>query len=881
MSRLPRHRERIRINEDWRFQREDTQAAGDALGYLRNPAVKAAVIASASASGLSPEQARLGAEHPFTQRACDDRAWRKLDLPHDWGVEGPFDIKLPGNTGKLPWAGIGWYRKTFALPASDAKRRLYLDVDGAMAYAMVWCNGVFVGGWPYGYASFRLDLTPHAIPGAENTLAIRLDNPEKSSRWYPGSGLYRNVWLVKTDSIHLANGGVTITTPVVTESRAEVAARVAVENHTAAEARLSIQTELFLGDDRVAAMPPAPLVVPPGGTGACVASVPLERPQRWSPETPACYRAVTTVLSEGAVIDAQETVFGVRTIQFTPDNGFLLNGVRVPIKGVCNHHDLGALGAAFNVRAAERQLEILKDMGANALRTSHNMPAPELLDLCDRMGFLVMVESFDAWRVAKTPNDYARLFDDWHERDLRALIRRDRNHPSVFMWCIGNEILEFGDAAAGPARAAQLTAIAHDEDPTRPTVVGSNSAESSYNGVQRGVDVMGQNYEMGGYARFRVENPDIPLVGSETASAVSTRGEYIFQTPEVAAAQRAMDIQKARDRGLPEPAPFDPATFNPVSDHKGHGQANFQMSSYDLYAPPWGRTPDDEFRAQAQNPHVAGEFVWTGFDYLGEPTPYNDDRTNLLNFHDAAGKAEMERQLKELGRLPIPSRSSYFGIVDLAGFKKDRFFLYQSHWRPDHPMVHILPHWTWPERVGLVTPVHVYTSGDEAELFLNGVSLGRRKKEPGHYRLRWNEVVYQPGELTVVAYKRGREWARTAMKTAGAPAQLNAAADHEIIANDGRDLSFVTVRVADDAGTMVPRASHTIHFDVERPGEIVAVDNGDPTSFEPFQARQRKAFNGMALVIVRAARGQAGTFTLTATSEGLRPAAIRIGIAHS
>ena len=876
----PTPRERLLFTDAWRFQKEDAKAASEALNYFKNKAVAAAVIASTTGNSLTPEHRALGVDNPITQAGFADQTWRKLNLPHDWGIEGPFDPKLPGETGKLPWMGIGWYRKTFALPAADTGRKISLEIDGAMSYAMVWCNGKFVGGWPYGYSSFRLDLTSYLKPGADNLLVVRLDNPDDSSRWYPGGGIYRNVWLVKTAPVHVAHWGTYVTTPEVSVIAAKVVHKLILQNQSNAPATVTVATDAYVRETngRLEATPafsfkPSNVIIEPGKTASLNSSASVENPRLWSLAAPALYTAVTTVTQNDKVVDRSETTFGIRSIQFTADRGFLLNGQRVQFKGVCNHHDLGALGTAFNLRAAERQLEIMQEMGVNALRTSHNMPAPELLDLCDRMGILVMDESFDCWKKGKRGSDYGQLWDDWHEKDLRALLRRDRNHPSVVMWSIGNEVLEADDKVKGPAIAAHLTAIAHDEEPTRPTVIGSNASDASYNGVQNGVDVMGQNYQLGGYAKFKKENPSIPLVGSETSSCVSSRGEYFFQTPEMdAAVNEAMDKSfAAKVKNAPPAKPF-----SPVSEDKGQGKSDFQVSSYDLYGPGWAFTPDREFEGQETNPHVHGEFVWTGFDYLGEPTPYNSDATNLLNFHDAEGKAEMARQIKELGKIQVPSRSSYFGIVDLAGFKKDRFYIYQAHWRPNFPMAHILPHWNWPGRAGLVTPVHVYTSGDEAELFLNGKSLGRKKKAPYEYRLRWNDVVYQAGELKVVAYKNGKEWAQDVIKTTGPAAKLLLTADRAKIKADGLDLSFITVTVADTNGLLVPRSKNSIKFEVSGPGEIVAVDNGDATSFEPFQASHRKAYNGLALVIVRAKKGELGSFTLIAKSEGLKDSKVTL-----
>lgn len=870
-------RERLNFDSDWCFQKGDPAGMQEHLDYS---SIKQWLLPSGAAFTKDPArqmsrpEGNLGGDIPYVKGDFNDAGWRKLTLPHDWAIEEQFQQQLPGDTGKLPFAGVGWYRKKFKMPASDAGRRIYLDLDGAMAYAMVWCNGQFVGGWPYGYSSFQLDLTPYVKAGADNQLAIRLNNPDKSSRWYPGSGIYRNVWLVKTNPIHVAHWGTYVTTPEVTPESATVEIRTEVE----AKGEVQVATAIYelSAQGQISAKPVAQVTAEsaqkPDSGGLQISRLKIASPKLWSCETPQMYVAVTTLLSGGKVVDQYETNFGIRTLKFTADKGFLLNGKQVKIKGVCNHHDLGALGAAFNVRAAQRQLEILKEMGGNALRTSHNPPAPELLDLCDRMGILVMDESFDCWKNGKKPNDYHLLWDDWHEKDLRAEYHRDRNHPSVIMWSIGNELRELGNAAEGPAIASELTAIAHEEDPTRPTVLGSNSDAASFNGIQKAVDVMGQNYRRGGYEHFKKSNPTIPLIGSETASCVSSRGEYFFQTEEVYRAKVDADAKKAAAQGKPAPKP---TPFSPVPEDKALGRSDFQVSSYDLYTPGWATTPDDEFRKQEENPFVCGEFVWTGFDYLGEPTPYDSDTSNLLNFQDPATRAELERQLKALGKIKVPSRSSYFGIVDLAGFKKDRFYLYQAHWNPEFPMAHILPHWNWPDRVGKITPVHVYTSGDEAELFLNGKSLGRKKKGQFEYRLRWNEVVYQPGELKVIAYKDGKPWAKDVVKTTGTAAKLTLKADRNVIAGNGLDLSFITVTVADNDGLLVPRSKNPISFELSGPGQIVAVDNGDATSFEPFQATKRNAYNGMALVIVKGLK-PGGTIQLKATSQGLASAATTI-----
>jgi beta-galactosidase len=842
-------RERVSFNMDWRFAKGDPAGAETKLDYQTlKPWLMAAgsdLVAKPSASARPP--GNPGSDVAYAQADFDDSKWRVVRVPHDWGIEGPFKQEYPGDTGKLPWWGVGWYRKHFSVPASDAGRQFALEVDGAMAYASVWLNGQFVGGWPYGYASWRVDLTPYLKPGADNVLAIRLDNPPNSSRWYPGGGLYRNVWLVKTAPVRVAHWGTFVTTPEVSRNLAMVRLQVRVENRSDAEAKVQVVSEIFevdaagaRGARPVATFPATEVFVPPGTEASATATNSLRSPRLWSLARPNRYVVMTSVVQDGQTVDMYETPFGVRTLQFTPDNGFLLNGERVAINGVCNHHDLGALGAAINLRALERQVELLKEMGCNAIRTSHNPPAPELLDVCDRLGMVVMDEAFDCWVKGKTPNDYHLLFPDWHEKDLRALVRRDRNHPCVVLWSIGNEVPDQG-SPEGPRIAGDLAAIVHAEDPTRPVTAGCDNVRSGYNGFQKQLDVFGYNYKPGEYGKFRQANPAEPLVGSETASCISSRGEYFF----------------------------------PVSDDKSRGRANFQVSSYDLCAPPWATTPDTEFRGQDQFPFTAGEFVWTGFDYLGEPTPYNMDSTTMLNFTDPAERARMQQELADTGKILVPSRSSYFGIIDLAGFKKDRFYIYQARWRPEVRMAHILPHWTWPEREGKVTPVQVYTSGDEAELFLNGKSLGRKKRGPMDYRLRWDDVVYQPGELKVVASRKHMRWAEEVVRTAGSATKLAAEADRTSLKADGEDLCYVTVKVTDWAGRLVPRMKNHIFFETEGPGEIIAVDNGDATSFEPFQAKDHSAYNGLCLAIIRTT-GKPGPIIVKATSPGLAPVELKV-----
>jgi beta-galactosidase len=840
----PAPRVRVSLDQGWRFIKSDSPDANGNLAYDKVKPWLMATGAELTKSGTAAPapEGEPGGDISYAQTGFDDSGWQQVNLPHDWAISQPFDQALPGDTGKLPYFGVGWYRRHITLGPADQGKQMYLDVDGAKSYSMVWVNGKFVGGWPFGYASWELDLTKYLQPG-DNVIAIRLNNPNNSSRWYPGGGIDRNVWLVETQPEHIDHWGVFITTPAISATSATVKIAVNVKNPSGG----TLTTRIFAADSdgNPAGQPilQTPMVTP--GTGQPMVHTEVEtylsNPRLWSVDKPNLYIAVTSITNNGKLVDVVQTPFGIRTIKFDPNGGFFLNGQHVRLNGVCDHSDLGALGSAINTRGLQRQIEILKEFGCNAIRTSHNPPSPELVNLCDRMGMLVMDEFSDCWSQDKTPGDYHILFPDWHEKDLRALVRRDRNHPSVILWSIGNEIPEQGNPL-GAQEAKALTAIVHEEDTTRPTTFACSDTNGGYNGYQDGVDVFGYNYKPFEYAKFHKTHPNKPLFGSETSSCISSRGVYVF----------------------------------PVAPGKKGGEENFQMSSYDLYAPPWATPPDWEFAGQDKNPFVCGEFVWTGFDYMGEPTPYNSDMSNLLNFHTDAEKAEAQKELAALGKIQVPSRSSYFGIVDLAGFKKDRFYIYQAHWRPDFPMAHILPHWNWPERIGQVTPVHVYTSGDEAELFLNGKSLGRKKKGQYEYRLRWDDVVYQPGELHVVAYKNGQKWAEDTVKTTGPAAKVALQADRSTIKADGQDLSYVTVSIADKDGLMVPRSMNLVQFDVTGPAEIAAVDNGDATSHQSFQGHQITAFNGLALVILRGKPGVPGPVVLHAKSDGLAPADVAI-----
>lgn len=839
-------RERTLLNADWRFSR--FTSSPDSLSYntLKPWILPAANDFLSGKKYDRPSQAGPGANIQYVQPNFDDAAWEKVTLPHDWAITGSFDAPgIGGDQGRLPYNGIGWYRHSLEIDSSaiTSGKSIFLDVDGAMAYAAVWLNGNLVGGWPFGYNSFRVDLTKYAQAG-KNTLAIRLENKVEQSRWYPGAGIYRNVWLVTANPVHVAQYGTYITTPSVSAQEATVDMTIEVENKGNGTKSVEVSTQLYELDpitlkatgNAVAKIPGVTVDVKGQSKESVKGSCKVASPKLWGPapsQKPNEYVAVTTLSIDGTAIDTYETRFGIRSIKYDPNTGVHINGEAVRVRGSCNHHDLGSLGAAFNTRAAERQIEMLQEMGNNALRTSHNPPAPEFLDLADRLGLMVMDELFDTWNFPKVDNDFHLLFPEWHEPDLRSFVRRDRNHPSIISWSIGNELPEQSNST-GTSTGKALQDITHEEDPTRLVTVGMNSAGPD-TGLAATIDIIGLNYQGEGrgtsydstFPKFHSKFPNKMIWTTESASTISSRGIYLFP---VTNAKSAVVGGGSGQGG-------DPSTHH--------------VSAYDLYSPSWASSPDKVFEQQDRYPYVAGEFVWTGWDYIGEPTPYAN-----------------------------ASRSSYFGIIDLAGFKKDRFFLYQSRWRPDLPMAHILPHWTWPkDREGKVTPVHVFTSGDEAELFVNDISAGRKKKGQYDYRLRWDNVTYSPGSVRVVAYKNGKEWATTFHKTAGAAASLNVTADRTSIAADGYDLSFVSVAVVDRAGNTVPQASNEITFSVASgPGKIVSTDNGDPTDMTPFPSLKRKAFSGLALAIVRSEPGKSGEVVIEANASGLQGGKIVLSV---
>jgi beta-galactosidase len=825
-------RERISLNAGWRFSRFTSNP--DSLSYntLKPWILPAANNFISGTPYKRPSGTAPGADVKYTKADFDDKSWEQLSVPHDWAIKGPFDAPgVGGGPGRLPINGVGWYRRTLTIDqdAIRSGKSIFLDVDGAMSYAAVWLNGNLVGGWPFGYNSFRLDLTPFAKAG-DNQLALRVDNALDSSRWYPGAGIYRNVWLVTVNPVHVGQYGTYMTTPNVSAQQATLNLSVDIENKGNKSQTVELVTTVYELDaasqkpsgNAVAIFASSKVDVGSGTKKTVKGVATVQTPKLWGPppQTPNQYVAVSTLSVDGVAIDAYETIFGIRSITYDANTGVHVNGQAVRIQGTCNHHDLGSLGTAFNTRAAERQIQMLVEMGNNALRTSHNPPAPEYLDLADRNGLLVLDEIYDAWNKGKTSNDFHLIFSDWHEPDLRSFIRRDRNHPSIIAWSVGNEIPEQSDASGG-ATGKMLRDIVRQEDSTRLVTSAMNSAGPN-SALADAMEIIGLNYQGEGngasfsssFPNFHSKFPNKMIWSTESASTVSSRGVYIF--------------------------PVTSEKTAVVSDGKGGDSNTRQVSAYELYSPSWAASPDKVFEQQERHPYAAGEFVWTGWDYIGEPTPYDS------------------------------SRSSYFGIIDLAGFKKDRFYLYQAHWRPDFPMVHVLPHWTWPNRTGQVTPVHVFTSGDEVELFVNNVSAGRKKRAQYQYRLRWDDVKYAPGSIRVVAYKNGKQWATDSRTTAGSAASLNITADRTSIAADGKDLSFISVAVVDANGTIVPTANNAITFAITSgAGKIVSTDNGDPTDKTPFPELTRKAFSGNALAIVRAEAGKPGQIVVEAKANGV------------
>ena len=802
------------------------------------------LTASMTAFSQPRQETTLAEGWQFSQ---DQQTWQTVRVPHDWAIAGPFDKKWDlqkvaieqngekeateksGRSGALPWIGQGHYRRIISIPKYC--RHAELLFDGAMAEPTVKLNGEKAGYWAYGYNAFRVDLTPFMKEG-DNLLEVDLQNVEESSRWYPGAGIYRPVKLIMTGDDFLDPWKTFIRTTALNEGKATL--QVTAGTGSPLDGWLAIEVELrdakgkLVGHEHCSDLNP---------NGEAELTFTIDNPNLWSPESPYLYTAHIKYMQNGQLLDEISQKFGIRTVKVSKEGGFQLNGVTRKIKGVCLHHDLGPLGAAINKAALIRQIKMMKEMGCDAIRTSHNMPSQMQMDICDSLGMMVMAESFDMWLYPKCKNGYARFFEEWSSRDIENLILANRNHPSIIMWSIGNEIPEQG-SEQGREISETLQDICHSLDPTRPVTQGLDHAEASIeSGVAKVMDIPGFNYRVHKYQKNIEGLPQGFLLGSETASTVSSRGVYKFPVvPD--------DNSKF-------------ASWAPGYDPKAILKADGQCSSYDLEYSPWSNLPDDDWVWQDDKDWVIGEFVWTGYDYLGEPSPYDEY---------------------------WPSRSSYFGICDLAGLPKDRYFLYRSRWNKEQHTIHLLPHWSWGlskkdkgNRIGEVTPVYCYTDYPTGELFVNGKSQGKISKNPAErldrYRLRWNNVKYEPGEIKVVVYDaQGNKAGEQTLKTAGKPAELKLEAwtvkspETPVLTADGEDMAFITVSLTDAEGTLIPQADDQLTFEVTGAGSFEAVCNGDATSLESFKAPTMKLFNGQLVVVVRSAQ-ESGMLTLKVTDE--------------
>ena len=767
--------------------------------------------------------------------AFNDTKWETVTIPHDWAIFGPFDKNndlqnvavtqnfetqaslKTGRTGGLPYVGTGWYRTTFH---STPGKQTTLIFDGAMSEARVFVNGKEACFWPYGYNSFYCDVTGLVNEdGKNNVLAVRLENRPQSSRWYPGAGLYRNVHVVTTEKIHVPVWGTQITTPFVKDEYASVCLHTTILN--AGKTELTVTTDIVDADGQVVSSKTNKGYI--NHDQPFTQNFIVEQPKLWSPETPVLYKAVSKIYAGDTLLDTYTTRFGIRTIEYVPDKGFYLNGKHRKFQGVCNHHDLGPLGAAVNVAALRHQLTLLKEMGCDAIRTSHNMPAPELVELCDEMGFMMMLEPFDEWDIAKCDNGYHRFFNEWAEKDMVNMLRQYRNNPCVVMWSIGNEVPTQW-SPEGYKVAKFLQDICHREDPTRPVTCGMDQVKSVLaNGFAAMLDIPGLNYRAHMYDEAYERLPQNLILGSETSSTVSSRGVYKF----------------------------------PVERKAGAMYDDHQSSSYDLEYCSWSNIPDIDFARAEDHDWTIGQFVWTGFDYLGEPSPYDTDAW--------------------------PNHSTMFGIIDLASIPKDRYYLYRSVWNKEAETLHILPHWNWEGREGEKTPVFVYTNYPSAELFINGKSYGRQTKRKdgtveNRYRLMWYDAVYQPGEVKVVAYdEQGNPAAEKTIRTAGKPHHIELVTDRTSLQADGKDLAYVTLRIVDKDGNLCPNDGRLVNFKVKGAGKYRASANGDPTCLDLFHKPEMHAFGGMLTVIVQSGE-KVGDIELQATAKGVKAGIIRIPV---
>ncbi|CAL65022.1 glycoside hydrolase family 2 TIM barrel-domain containing protein [Christiangramia forsetii] len=761
----------------------------------------------------------------------NDSNWQDVRIPHDWAISENFIKDGDGSTGKLQWKGQGWYRKKLDIAPSFKDKRVYLIFDGVMAFPEVYINGKLAGKWDYGYNSFYVDITDHLNFNGENFLAVHADTRKHDSRWYPGAGMYRKVQMLVTNPVHVDIWGTYVTTPVIKKDSASIRISNKIINTTEKADSVKIYQSILNPEGNEVSKDSVTRFIAAGGESFLEINTKVSKPQLWDVNQPNLYKTITKVFVGGKQTDEKETTFGIRTIKFTADDGFHLNGKRVQLKGVNLHHGHGPLGGAFYPRAAERQLEIMQSLGVNAIRNSHNVAAPELLELCDKMGILFFNEIFDKYDAKAGIVDTTN-FEDFAHRNIKNFVLRDRNHPSVFMWSVGNEI---GDVQwnqnNGFQRLHTMLNYVNKYDPTRPTTLVNDQLKSAELRHFDLYDVHSWNYGR----RYRIARklePNKAVVISESASTLSTRGFYEFPLPE-----KKTDFTKS-----------------------------LQVSSYDLNAPDWAEIADDDFMWQQQEPYIAGEFVWTGFDYLGEPTPYTN------------------KEVTEMGMTDLEaSRSSYFGIVDLVGIPKDRYYLYKSYWKPDETTVHILPHWNWEGREGETTPVFVYTNGDCAELFINGKSFGKKCKKldsetsTDRFRLMWKDVTYEPGEVKAVAYKDGKKIGENNIKTAGKTSKISLTADRTSIKADGKDLSYILVEAFDKDGNPSPLADNELKIEVSGAGHLAGAGNGDPQSFEPFQNNKVNLFYGKAMIIV-GSDFEKGKLKLSVKPENIQKESITINV---
>lgn len=772
-----------------------------------------------------------GTQNEPTAIDFDDSSWQNIRIPHDWAISSPFILDGNGDTGKLPWKGEGWYRRSLNIPSVYKNKRVVLIFDGVMAFPKIYINGTLVGQWDYGYNSFYVDVTDELNFGGKNMLTVHADTQEHDSRWYPGGGIYRKVQMLVTHPIHVNIWGTNITTPVVQKDLAEVKISTSITNESGQKEKIKVEHIIYNSEGHELTREYIENTISGGQKMDVDVTSNIINPIFWDIDHPELYSITTNVYKKGALIDTYDSSFGIRTIQFTADDGFHLNGKRVQLKGVNLHSDFGPLGVAFNTRAMERQLEIMKSIGVNAIRNSHNVAAPELLDLCDKMGLLFFNEIFDKYDGKADITDETD-FEEFADRNIKNFVIRDRNHPSIFLWSVGNEI---GDVQwnknDGFKKLETMINYVKKYDPTRPTTLVCDNTESAALRHFDYYDVHSWNYGRR-YRLARELEPNKSVIISESASTLSTRGFYEFPLPEL----------------------------------KTDFTRSLHVSSYDLNAPSWAEVADDDFMWQQDEPYIAGEFVWTGFDYLGEPTPYNN------------------KYVTELGMTPeAASRSSYFGIVDLVGIPKDRYYLYKSYWKPDETTIHILPHWNWKDREGENVPVFVYTNGDCAELFINGRSQGKRCKDPTsknsieRFRLMWNDVIYEEGEVKVVAYNQGEKIGERILLTAGEPYKLKLTPDRKTISANGEDLSYVLVEAFDKDGNLCPLADHKVELSITGNAKIEGVGNGNPQSFAPFQSNQVDLFYGKAMIILRS-EFEKSIVRLTAKASGLNEDSVEITI---